>query len=156
MEANQPDNKTYYLHWVDYLILIPFLLIALLLITLFVATLVEESSFSIPSFIGSLVFIAFSIVGFLNRKVYKVYTDENGVWVSGGIFPWSKGTYGLNWRDISDAVYYTGFISWFLKSYKLVIQHRYTKSSELVLKNIKNGDQLVQEINKKVKELNLY
>ena len=64
--------------------------------------------------------------------------------------------YGLNWRDISDAVYYTGFISWFLKSYKLVIQHRYTKSSELVLKNIKNGDQLVQEINKKVKELNLY
>ncbi len=153
--TNQPNNKIYRLHWIDYLALIPFLLIDLIFIIYFVDNLIN-SSFSAFAFIVSVLLTSLVVIGVLNRFVYKVYVDNDGVWISGGIFPWSKGTYGLNWRDISDAIFYTSFISWLFKSYRVIVQHRYTKSSELVIKNIKNGEQLVKEINQKIKELNLY
>ncbi|MCK3656923.1 hypothetical protein A4G19_14750 [Pasteurellaceae bacterium Macca] len=99
---------------------------------------------------------AFFIVRLLERLVFKVYLDDQGVWVYSGIFPWNKGSYGINWRDISGASYRTGFLSWVLKSYTIRVEHRYTKSSELLLSNIRYGDQLVQNINQIVNEKGLY
>lgn len=77
----------------------------------------------------------------------KLYTDDKGVWVYRGIFPWSKGVTGVKWRDLEDATYYTGFFSWLLKSYRVRVGHRFTKSSEIILHHIKQGDIAVMHIN---------
>ena len=78
---------------------------------------------------------------------YLLYTNEHGVWVYNGIFPWSKGVTGVKWRDMEDAVYYSNFFSWILKSYTVRISHRFTKTSEIILIHIKNGHEAVVHIN---------
>ena len=85
--------------------------------------------------------------GFLVRRSLKLYADENGVWVFKGILPWAKGTSGVKWRDLDEAVFFPGFFGWVFKSYQLRIGHRFTKSSEIVLGHIRGGDTAVQEIN---------
>jgi hypothetical protein len=70
----------------------------------------------------------------------QLYTDLDGVWVYRGIFPWDKGFSGVKWRDLEDAVFYPNFLSWALKSYTVRVGHRFTKSSEIVLRNIANGN----------------
>ena len=64
-----------------------------------------------------------------------------------GILPWAKGTSGVKWRDLDEAVFFPGFFGWVFKSYQLRIGHRFTKSSEIVLGHIRGGDTAVQEIN---------
>ena len=83
----------------------------------------------------------------LSIRSILLFTDDEGVWVFSGIFPWSRGTFGVKWRDIEDAVYTTGFWSWALKSYTVRIGHRFTKSSEIVLPHIARGDAAVMHIN---------
>lgn len=76
-----------------------------------------------------------------------LFTNDEGVWVFSGVFPWSKGTAGVKWRDLEDAVYFTGFWSWALKSYTVRVGHRFTKSSEIVLPHIAHGNRAVEHIN---------
>ncbi len=76
-----------------------------------------------------------------------LYTDQDGVWVYQGLFPWSRGVIGVNWRDAEDASYAPGFFSWMFNSYTVRIGHRFTKSSEIQLSHIANGSQAVVEIN---------
>lgn len=76
-----------------------------------------------------------------------LFTDEQGVWLYSGIFPWSRGTSGVKWRDVEDAVYFPNFMSWLLKSYTVRIGHRFTKSSEIVLPHIARGHEAVEHIN---------
>jgi hypothetical protein len=78
---------------------------------------------------------------------YLLYTNEHGVWVYSGIFPWSKGVTGVKWRDMEDAVYFSNFFSWILNSYTVRISHRFTKTSEITLTHIKNGHDAVVHIN---------
>lgn len=70
---------------------------------------------------------------FLKIRSVKLYIDETGVWLHRGIFPWDKGSVGVKWRDLDEAVVYLGFRSWVFKSHSLRIGHRFTKSSELLL-----------------------
>lgn len=77
----------------------------------------------------------------------KLYTDDRGVWVYRGIFPWDKGESGIKWRDLDDATYYPNFFSWLLKSYQVRVGHRFTQSSEIILRHIKQGDVAVMHIN---------
>jgi hypothetical protein len=76
-----------------------------------------------------------------------LYTDDHGVWVYSGILPWSKGVAGVKWRDLEDAVYMTNFSSWILRSYKVRVGHRFTKTSEIVLTHIARGNIAVEQIN---------
>lgn len=85
--------------------------------------------------------------GVFENRAVVLYTDEHGVWVRSGLLPWSKGTTGVKWRDIEDAVYCTGFRSWLFKSYTVRIGHRFTKSSEIVLTHIAHGNDAVAYIN---------
>lgn len=77
----------------------------------------------------------------------ELYCDDLGVWVYGGILPWSKGRNGVKWRDLDEASYTTGFWSWALRSYSLRVGHRFTKSSEMLLDAMANGDKAAMKIN---------
>ncbi len=83
----------------------------------------------------------------LSVRSYKLFYDDDGIWVYSGIFPWTKGISGIKWRDLDEAVYRTGFISWAAHSYNIRLSHRYTKSSEILLSDMTNGDKAVATIN---------
>lgn len=83
---------------------------------------------------------------FLNKS-YELFINETGVWVFSGIFPWSRGVNGVKWRDLDEAVYYTGFVSWLTRSYTVRISHRFTKGSEIVLSHMQAGGKAVEKIN---------
>ena len=59
----------------------------------------------------------------------------------------------VKWRDLEDAVYFTGFLSWALRSYTIRIGHRFTKTSEIVLPNIARGNLAVEHINQLHREV---
>jgi membrane-bound ClpP family serine protease len=93
--------------------------------------------------------VALGLFIFNVLSIYSLtlYTDENGVWVYSGIFPWSKGVSGVKWRDLEDAVYFPGFFSWLFKSYTVRVGHRFTKTSEIILVHMARGDEAVIRIN---------
>jgi hypothetical protein len=80
------------------------------------------------------------------RSVY-IYQDPKGVWQYAGILPWNKGSSGVKWRDIDEAVYYPNLLSWLFKSYTVRIGHRYTKANEIIIRSIRNGNQAAIQIN---------
>lgn len=96
------------------------------------------------------------VIQVLENYVTKVIVDDDGVWISSGLFPWNKGYYGLNWRDISGATFRTGFLSWVLKSYTITVNHRYTRESHLIIPNLANGHHMVELINDIVAQKDLY
>jgi hypothetical protein len=96
-----------------------------------------------------LAFLALTVYRYLWIRSVKLYTNDEGVWVYSGILPWSKGTAGVKWRDIDEAVFFTGFWSWLLRSYTVRIGHRFTKTSEIVLHHIAHGRDVVERINEK-------
>jgi hypothetical protein len=87
------------------------------------------------------------IYNILFLKTVRVYTDDVGVWVFRGILPWSKGVRGVKWRDIEDAMYYTGFFSWMFRSYTVRVGHRFTKTSEIYVYHLAKGHNAVEHIN---------
>lgn len=95
--------------------------------------------------------LLYAIYSILMIKSYELYSDDDGVWICSGIFPWNKGINGVKWRDLDDATYYTGFMSWALKSYTIKVSYRFTKDSELFLNHMKVGDKAVMSINSKHK-----
>ena len=54
---------------------------------------------------------------------------------------------GVKWRDLEDAVFFQNFFSWLFKSYTVRVGHRFTKTSEIVLPHIANGNRVVEHIN---------
>ncbi|AZF07693.1 hypothetical protein [Pseudomonas sp. R5-89-07] len=80
------------------------------------------------------------------RSVY-LYTDSVGVWLYQGILPWRRGYRGVKWRDIEDAMYFTGFLSWVFRSYTVRIGHRFTKTSEILVTHLARGNKAVEHIN---------
>ena len=106
---------------------------------------------SIQLYLG-LIPLLFGLYFIFVIRSYQLYMDDSGVWIFSGILPWNKGVHGVKWRDLDEAVYFTGFLSWALKSYKLRLSHRFTKASEIILTNMQKGDQAVQQINEKHKE----
>jgi len=91
--------------------------------------------------------LALFIYKVLYLKSIYLYTDASGVWIHSGILPWSKGTRGVKWRDIEDAVYYPGFVSWLFRSYTVRIGHRFTKTSEIFVYHLAQGNKVVEQIN---------
>jgi hypothetical protein len=92
----------------------------------------------------TLLWTAYSIA--LKRSV-RLYTDEAGVWLHSGVFPWETGITGVKWRDISEAAYTRGFMSWALRSFSVRVGHRFTNGAELYIENINRGNLAVEHIN---------
>lgn len=124
------------------------------LIILLIGLAMSGSRTTVFSILGYIVIIA-ALINFICNilflKTLRVWFNEDGVWLFCGVFPWTKGTVGTTWRDISDAIFFTGFISWVTKSFKIRIGHRFTKTSELIIPHIKNGNMAVMQINEIIK-----
>lgn len=84
---------------------------------------------------------------FLEVRSVQLYYDDVGVWVVSGVLPWAKGVAGVKWRDMDDATYVNGFVSWATRSYTVRIGHRFTKESEIVLHHIAHGRKAVETVN---------
>ncbi|MBK0019459.1 SoxR reducing system RseC family protein [Kosakonia sp. S42] len=142
---SQGESHEYRMSWLAYVV--PFL--TFIVITL-VGFSISRSVTPAASILGYIL-IALSFLIFILKvmfiKTLKLYINNDGVYLFKGIFPWTKGVIGTTWRDISDANYYTGFISWATKSYRVRVGHRFTKTSELVIPHIKHGNKAVIEIN---------
>jgi hypothetical protein len=103
----------------------------------------------IPLLIGS----AFLGYQWAWLKSLELYYDENGVWVYRGILPWKRGSFGMKWRDIEIASFKQNLTSWTTHSYSLQILDRYTRKPELVLTDMRHGDQAVMFINNRLNEM---
>ncbi|NWA64086.1 hypothetical protein HX773_24620 [Pantoea sp. B9002] len=114
----------------------------------------SQSVNQLASLAGYLIFFMALIklsCDFIYTKTLRLYLNQDGVFMYRGIFPWTKGVVGTIWRDISDANYYTGFINWATKSYRVRVGHRFTKTSEIIIPHVKNGHEAVMEINETIK-----
>ena len=105
---------------------------------------------AVPGLVGVVVGVVASAL-FVYQALYLrsmiLFTDEDGVWLFRGVLPWNKGIIGVKWRDIEDAVFFTGFVSWACNSYSIRVGHRFTKTSELVIAHVKDGHNAVEHIN---------
>lgn len=86
---------------------------------------------------------------FLLLRSVVLFMDGDGVWVQRGILPWDRGTYGVKWRDVDEAVFVPGFIDWATSSYTVVVRHRFTKDAEIVLPHVPGGAGVVERINER-------
>lgn len=93
---------------------------------------------------GSALLVAYQ---FLQVRSVQLYYDDLGVWVVSGILPWKRGVIGVKWRDMSDASYVNGFVSWVTRSTTVRIGHRFTRDSEIVLHHIAGGRRAVETVN---------
>lgn len=115
-------------------------------IPLAVIAIITSIMYSTSSLFGVLGIVS-AVLVILHLRSYELYVNDEGVWVFSGIFPWNKGVRGVKWRDLDEAVYFTGFVSWALKSHTLKISHRYTQGNEIYLKHMASGVTTVSRIN---------
>jgi len=104
--------------------------------------LISSESFllSIP-----LLFVGYGIYTYINS--YKLFINDDGVWVCRGNMQWNTGIYGLRWDEFGMAQFYQDPISWTLKSYRIEVKHKYKEQAEIVLEHMLHGDIAVTQIN---------
>lgn len=120
------------------------ILISLLLMIVAVKVFSLNFYTSIALAFSAVVLCTYSVLA--NRGT-TIYTDDNGVWLHSGVFPWSKGIAGVKWRDLDEALFYQGFFGWLFKSYTIRIGHRFTKKSEILITHVDHGHIASQRIN---------
>nr|BCT99732.1 hypothetical protein [uncultured bacterium] len=135
-----PFNE-YRLSWIAY---IRAVVVFFLLSALGVALGAVHQSLSVVAVVVSLAIFAYQVL-YLRSMI--LFTNDDGVWLYRGVLPWNKGVVGVKWRDIEDAVFFTGFVSWAFNSYSIRVGHRFTKASELSIANVKDGREAVAHIN---------
>ncbi|MBZ8144045.1 hypothetical protein CLD22_30180, partial [Rubrivivax gelatinosus] len=91
--------------------------------------------------------VAWTVYSVMLTKSVRLFTDETGVWMQSGVFPWEKGISGVQWRDLGQAGYTPGFASWAMRSYDVRISHRFTTGSELYVRNVHRGNLAVEHVN---------
>ncbi|PHS25286.1 MAG: hypothetical protein COA83_06260 [Methylophaga sp.] len=151
--SNKTENYIFLskVSWVAYLK--SFLLTCLFGIILVVVSVVGAEIIGLGTesgaglFTGLILTLLLIMFNFWYLTSITLYYDNHGVWLFSGVFPWARGYSGVKWRDIDDATYQTGFISWISKSYTIRIGHRFTKSSEIILPHMSHGEKAVARIN---------
>ena len=146
-EKEHSYKKSYFAYVVLWGVLTPMLAIPFL---------IANSKDQLSSSVGIAILILLLTLGItttIRIKTFVAFYNDDGVYIISGIFPWTRGVSGTRWKDISEASYKTGLISWLIKSYNIRLGHRFTKTSEMELHNIKNGHILVGIINEKINEL---
>ncbi len=79
--------------------------------------------------------------------VFSLIINQEGVFISSGIFPWNKGIMGAHWENIGVAYYETGFINWITKAYPVKVENKFTQKFDVYASHIHRGDNCVSEIN---------
>ena len=97
--------------------------------------------------LGLLAAIAWTVYSVMLTSSVRLFTDENGVWMQSGVFPWEKGVTGVQWRDLGQAGFTQGFSGWALGSYDVRVSHRFTAATELYVRNLHRGNLAVEHIN---------
>jgi hypothetical protein len=100
-----------------------------------------------PSVMGVFLAVAWTVYSIALTHSVRIFTNEGGVWMQSGVFPWEKGARGVQWRDVGQAGYTQGFASWALRSYNINVSHRFTADSELNVRNVHRGNLAVEHIN---------
>ncbi|TAL65767.1 MAG: hypothetical protein EPN79_11345 [Burkholderiaceae bacterium] len=109
---------------------------------------------AIRAFFGSLIIFAlFGCVWVVRARSVVLFMNADGVWVQSGLFPWSRGAYGLKWRDIEIAYYDRGFIPWITRSYKVRVINRFSRVAEITLTQMARGNEAVLLINEKLQSM---
>lgn len=142
------NDNTYKLSWIAYIR--PIIIFIIILIVGIALGLSKTTGFSITGYFVVLLGAVNFLCSLIFIRTLRLYLNEDGVRLFRGIFPWTKGIVGTNWRDISDANFHTGLISWATNSYRVRIGHRFTKTSELIVPHVKNGKTAVITINEKI------
>ena len=65
--------------------------------------------------LGIVAAVAWTGYSMMLTNSVRLFTNENGVWIQSGIFPWQRGISGVQWRDLGQAGYTQGFASWALR-----------------------------------------
>ena len=134
----------FYKAWTAYIVPGVFLVLGLL-----TGWLLASLSWKLGAAVLALTIITFVYKVLMIRSV-TLFTNDAGVWVRSGIFPWSRGYSGVKWRDLDEASMFLGFFSWAFKSYTVKLSHRYTRNNEIYLNHIKHGDKAVSAINRQL------
>jgi len=104
----------------------------------------------VAALVGSLLYIGYQV---LYLRSYKLYFDDEGIWIYSGVFPWQKGHRGIKWRDVEVASWRANFWSWLFKSYYISVKHRFDIYGALSLEHVARGDKAAMEINNRHREL---
>lgn len=159
VEAESPF-LTFQLSWVAYVRdLMDFLWRALLcvLVTFLVAFGLDRFAHIYATawlpVLGLAVALAWTAYSVAFTRSVRLFTDEVGVWMQAGVFPWEKGVSGVQWRDVGQAGFTQGFLAWALRSYDIRVTHRFTAGSELILRNVRYGNLAVMHVNSVMAEL---
>ena len=96
--------------------------------------------FALPVFLIGLYYI-------LLLKSYKLFIDDEGVWVFRGVNSWDQGIYGIKWSDFGEAVFIQNLDSWVFRTYTIEIKNRFKEEPIIRLEHMHNGDIAVSKIN---------
>lgn len=91
--------------------------------------------------------LAWLVFDLISVRRVRLIVNDQGVWVESGLLPWTRGARGIMWRDVGDAGFFPGFLPWLLRSYRIVVTHRFTADAELVLPHVHRGNKAVEHIN---------
>lgn len=106
-----------------------------------------EKDFNWVMLMGVGVAVAHTVYAVALLRSVRVFTDDSGVWMFSGVFPWEKGLRGVQWRDVGEAGYTQGFASWVFRSYSIRVSHRFTQGAELAVRNVRLGNLAVEHVN---------
>jgi hypothetical protein len=84
---------------------------------------------------------------FMRVRSHRLFYDNEGVWMSAGYLPWAKSLMGVKWRDLDEAVFFNSLMSWAMNSHAILLKHRFTQNSEILLADMKNAGDAVTIIN---------
>ncbi|RZI60581.1 MAG: hypothetical protein EOP14_00455 [Pseudomonas sp.] len=151
---------TFRLSWVAYLregfaLLIRLLVccIVALVISLALERFAKMQDMSWLTLLGALLAFGWTAYSIALTNSVRLFTDDAGVWMQSGVFPWEQGVSGVQWRDLGQAGYTQGFVSWILRSYDVRVTHRFSTGTELYLKNVHRGNLAVEHINAVMSQL---
>jgi len=125
---------------------------ALLVTSLLVAVLYWKKDIWKPVVIIWAVAMLLIIYRWLLIRSFRLYYDDIGVWLYSGLLPWRRGVVGVKWRDMDEATFENSFLSWAAGSYTIIVRHRFTKDSEIVVTQMANGKQAAVTINQQLQD----
>jgi hypothetical protein len=154
-EVNSSPFLTFKLSWVAYVreplaFIVRMLIlgvVALLVSTMLDRGFLRKDGVTWPMLLAFLLAIAWTVYSIAYTASVRLFTNDSGVWMQRGVFPWETGVTGVQWRDVGQAGFTQGFASWALRSYDVVVSHRFSTGTELAIRNVHRGDLAVQHIN---------
>ena len=76
----------------------------------------------------------------------SIFLDIDGVWVHAGVLPWSRGVFGIRYRDLDDPVLMQNLASWLFRSHTIVLRHRFASQAPIALDHMSNAPAALERI----------